>query len=202
MQNKKRQKTNGSGREMNKYQCKIIVYYCCFLTVRLGDTFEFIFFLDSVRIGWSLGSIDEFISQALGNRFDVAESSVASSSAQQPNCLVHSSQRRYINSLTSHGTGSSDTCRVFTWSTVYDCSHKNLKNIRSTLPNQFQSLSNKKKQLLKTCFFFIIIIILMFVYIVYLPGEDCHQWANGWFQRHVSLFWLPSIFCHCCDRAS
>ena len=44
-----------------------------FLSVRFGDTFEFVLLLDSIGVGRSLGGIDEFVSQALGNSLDVSE---------------------------------------------------------------------------------------------------------------------------------
>ena len=47
----------------------------CFniLSVRLGDTFKFVLLLDCVRVGTSLGSVDEFISKTFSDGFDVSE---------------------------------------------------------------------------------------------------------------------------------
>jgi len=48
------------------------------LTVGLGDTLELVLLLDGVRVGRTLGGVDELISQALGNGLDVPEGSLAS----------------------------------------------------------------------------------------------------------------------------
>ena len=64
-----------------------------YLSVRLGHTFQFVLFLDSVAVGASLGRVDELISQALGDGFDVPEGSLACSGAQEPDGLVDTSQR-------------------------------------------------------------------------------------------------------------
>ena len=63
------------------------------LSVRLGDTFEFVLLLDSVAVGAALGGVDQLIGQALGDGLDVTERGLAGSGAQQPDCLVDSPQR-------------------------------------------------------------------------------------------------------------
>ena len=80
------------------------------LSVGLGDTLQFVLLLDGVRVAGTLsstnqdpsfgqsrpfrwfqdkylGGVDELVGQALGNRLDVAEGSLASASAQQPDGL-------------------------------------------------------------------------------------------------------------------
>jgi hypothetical protein len=48
------------------------------LTVGLGDTLELVLLLDGIRVGRTLGGVDELISQALSNGLDVPEGSLAS----------------------------------------------------------------------------------------------------------------------------
>ena len=57
------------------------------LSVRLGDTFEFVLLLDSVAVGAALGGVDQLIGQALGDGLDVAERGLTSTGAQQPDGL-------------------------------------------------------------------------------------------------------------------
>ena len=57
------------------------------LSVGLGDTLELVLLLDGVAVGGSLGGVDQLVSETLGNGLDVAESSLAGSSAQQPDGL-------------------------------------------------------------------------------------------------------------------
>lgn len=59
--------------------------------------------------GSYLGGVDKLISQTLSNCFDVTECSFASASAQQPDGLVDTSQRRNVDGLTTDGTGATDT---------------------------------------------------------------------------------------------
>ena len=40
----------------------------------LGNTLKFVLLLDGIRVGGSLGGVDELISEALSNGLDVAES--------------------------------------------------------------------------------------------------------------------------------
>ena len=58
------------------------------LSVRLGDTFEFVLLLDSVAVGAALGGVDQLIGQALGDGLDVTERGFTSTGAQQPDGLV------------------------------------------------------------------------------------------------------------------
>ena len=68
----------------------------------------------SVAVSYAhLGGVDELISQALSNALDVAEGSFTGTSADQPDGLVHTAQRRDIARLTADGTSTTDTGRVF-----------------------------------------------------------------------------------------
>mmetsp|Transcript_9720 Transcript_9720/g.19246 ORF Transcript_9720/g.19246 Transcript_9720/m.19246 type:complete len:206 (-) Transcript_9720:27-644(-) len=96
------------------------------LTISLGNTFYLILLLDCIRVGRSLGGIDQLISQALGNSLDVTECSLTSSSCQKPDGLVHAAEWRHINRLTANHTGTSNTGGIFTWPTVDDSVNKNL----------------------------------------------------------------------------
>ena len=57
------------------------------LTVGLGDTLELVFLLDGVAVAGSLGGVDQFVGQALGDGLDVTESGFPGSGAQQPDSL-------------------------------------------------------------------------------------------------------------------
>jgi len=101
------------------------------LSVRFGDTFEFVLLLDSIRVGRSLGGIDELIGQALGDGLDVTESGFTSTSAQKPDSLVDTSEGRDIDGLTSDSTSTSDTGRIFTGTRVDNGLKKNLDGVLS-----------------------------------------------------------------------
>lgn len=58
-----------------------------FLTVGLGNSFQLVLLLDGVRVGGTLGGVDQLVSQALGDRLDVVERGLAGSGAQQPDGL-------------------------------------------------------------------------------------------------------------------
>ena len=57
------------------------------LTVRLGDTLEFVLLLDGVTVAGSLSGVDQLVGQAFGDGLDVTESSLPGSGAQQPDSL-------------------------------------------------------------------------------------------------------------------
>lgn len=67
-----------------------------------------------------LSGIDQLISKAFSDALDVPEGRLAGSSTQQPNSLVDATQWGHVNSLTSDGTGTSDTGGVLTGSAVDD----------------------------------------------------------------------------------
>ena len=57
------------------------------MTSYLGHTLDLVLLLDGVRVGGSLGGVDQLVGQALGDGLDVAEGSLASSGGQQPDSL-------------------------------------------------------------------------------------------------------------------
>lgn len=76
-----------------------------------------------------LGGIDQLVGQALGDGLDVAECGFTGSSAEQPDCLVDASQGRNIDGLTTNGTGTTNTGRVFTWTRVDDSGDQDLQRV-------------------------------------------------------------------------
>ena len=74
-------------------------------SVTFGDSLDFILFANSkgVRSG-ALRCIDDFISEALGNRLHVSESRFTSSLADQVNSLVDSAEWGHIDSLSTNNT--------------------------------------------------------------------------------------------------
>merc|ERR1719154_144838 len=99
------------------------------LTVRLGDTLEFVLLLDSVAVARTTGSVDQLISQAFSNGLDVTEGSLSGTSAQKPDSLVHTSQGRHIDSLSPDCSLSTNTCGVLTGTRVDDSINNNLQRV-------------------------------------------------------------------------
>ncbi|GMT05170.1 hypothetical protein PENTCL1PPCAC_27344, partial [Pristionchus entomophagus] len=75
--------------------------------VRLGDTLKLVLLLDGVAVGGSLGGVDQLVSEALGDGLD----------------------GRHVDSLTTDGTGTSNTGGVFTGSRVDDGVDKHLHGV-------------------------------------------------------------------------
>jgi len=90
------------------------------LPVGLGNTLNLVLLLDCIAVGRSLGSIDDLLSKALSDGFDVAECSIAGTSGQQPDGLVDTTERRDIDGLTAHDTSGTDAARILTRTRVHD----------------------------------------------------------------------------------
>jgi len=88
------------------------------LSVRLGHTLELILFLDGVRVGRALGSVDELISETFSHRLDVTESTLASTNGDQADTLVYPSERADIDGLATDGSLATNTRRVFAGASV------------------------------------------------------------------------------------
>lgn len=83
------------------------------LPVALGHTLQLVLLLDGVRVAAALGSVDQLLSKALGNRLDVAEGGLAGTGCQEGNGLVDTTQGRDIDGLSPDGTSRADTGAVF-----------------------------------------------------------------------------------------
>ena len=92
---------------------------CSFLTVRLGDSFQLILLLDSIRGGGTLGSVDQFFGQSFGDGLDVSEGGFSGTDGQQGDGLVDSSQWRDIDGLSSGSTTTTDSGGVFSLSLIH-----------------------------------------------------------------------------------
>ena len=90
------------------------------LSVGLGDTLELVLLLDGVRVGRTLGGVDQLFSKALCNGLDVAESGLTGTNGQEGDSLVDAAERRDIDSLATDGTGGTNTGGVFTGTAVDD----------------------------------------------------------------------------------
>lgn len=88
------------------------------LTVGSGNTLHLVTLLDGVRVGRSLGGVDQLVSEALGDRLDVAEGRLAGTGGEERDSLVDTSERRNVNSLSSDSTGRADSGRVLTGTSV------------------------------------------------------------------------------------
>ena len=73
-----------------------------------------------------LGSVDEFIRKAFGNRLDVAEGRSTGTTGKEPDGVVHTTERRHIDGLSTDGTSRTNAGRVFTGTTVDDGIHQDL----------------------------------------------------------------------------
>ena len=69
-------------------------------------------------VGRTLGGIDELVSQAFRNGFDVAESRLTCTSSEEIDGLIHPTQRGNIDGLTPNNSSRSNTSCIFPWSTV------------------------------------------------------------------------------------
>ena len=58
------------------------------LTVGLGHTLDLVLLLDGVRVGGSLGGVDELVGKALREGLDVPEGGLTSAGGEQPDGLV------------------------------------------------------------------------------------------------------------------
>ena len=99
------------------------------LSVGLGDTLELVLLLDGVRVGASLGGVDQLIGEALGDGLDVPEGSLAGPGAEEPDGLVHTPQGGHIDGLATDGTGTTDTGGVLTGSGVDDGVDQHLQGV-------------------------------------------------------------------------
>ncbi|EEQ41039.1 hypothetical protein CLUG_05166 [Clavispora lusitaniae ATCC 42720] len=97
------------------------------LTVGLGNSLQLVLLLDSVRSRRTLGSVDQLFGQTFSNGLDVSERSLSSTNGQQSNGGVDSSQRRDIDSLSSDGTGRTDSGGVFSGTRVDNSVDNNLQ---------------------------------------------------------------------------
>jgi len=90
------------------------------LSVRLGNTLQLVLLLDSVAVAASLGSVDQLLSQALGDGLDVPEGSLTGTDGEEGDGLVDTTEGRYIDGLPADGTGRTDSGGVFTGTAVDD----------------------------------------------------------------------------------
>ncbi|RUS71077.1 hypothetical protein EGW08_021155, partial [Elysia chlorotica] len=86
-----------------------------------------------------LGRIDKFISQTFSDGLDVPESCLTRPGAQHPDGLVHATQWRHINGLTTHGSSTSNTGGIFPRTRVDDGVDQNLKRVLRKKENTYLS---------------------------------------------------------------
>mmetsp|Transcript_16199 Transcript_16199/g.29129 ORF Transcript_16199/g.29129 Transcript_16199/m.29129 type:complete len:207 (-) Transcript_16199:37-657(-) len=90
------------------------------LTVGLGNTLDFVLLFDCVAIVLVLRSVYDLVSEAFGNGLKTAERSKTSTSGHHVNGDVHPTQRRDIDGLSPRNTSGTDTCGIFTRTSVHD----------------------------------------------------------------------------------
>ena len=90
---------------------------------------ELVLLLDGVRVGGSLGGVDELVGEALGDGLDVPEGGLSGSDGEERDGLVDSSEGRDIDGLSSDSSGGSDSGRVLSGSGVDDGINENLDGV-------------------------------------------------------------------------
>lgn len=97
--------------------------------VTLCNSLTFVLLFDRVRVAASLGSIDQLFCQTLCNRLYVPETSLSGTDGEKSNRLVHSPQRRNVDSLATNGSSGADSSGIFSWATVDNGIHDNLDRV-------------------------------------------------------------------------
>lgn len=99
------------------------------LAVGFSNTLDFVFLLDGIAVGRTLGGVDQFVSQALRNALDAAEGRLTSTSGEQEDSSVNTTQRRNVDGLSADGTSRTDTGGVFTRTRVDDSLNQDLERV-------------------------------------------------------------------------
>lgn len=80
--------------------------------------------LDGVRVRRSLGSVDDLVGEALGDRLDVAEGRLADTDGDERDSLVNATEGGDIDGLATDGSLGSNASGVLTGSGVDDGVHE------------------------------------------------------------------------------
>jgi len=99
------------------------------LSVGLGNTLELVLLLDGVAVAASLSSVDQLLSQALGNTLDVPEGGLTGTDGEERDGLVDTAEGRHIDGLSADGTGGTNTGGVFTGTAVDDGVYGDLERV-------------------------------------------------------------------------
>jgi hypothetical protein len=119
---------------------KIFFLYEGNLSVSLGDTLDFILLLDGVRVGRTLGGVDELIGEALGHGLEVAEGGFAGTLAHEVDGLIDTAERGDVDGLATDDTTGTDTGRVFAGSTLGDGVNDDLDGVGGVLGGEVSDL--------------------------------------------------------------
>lgn len=111
-----------------------------YLSVSLGDTLDLILLLDGVRVGGTLGGVDEFVGEALGHGLEVAEGIFAGTLAHQVHGFIDTAEGRDVDGLAADDTTSTDTGRVFAGSTLGDGVNDDLESVGIVLSGEVGDL--------------------------------------------------------------
>lgn len=88
-----------------------------------------------IPVRWTLGGINEFISQTFCNSFDISKSSLASTSGKEIDGLINTPQGGNIHSLTPDHTSWSNTSCIFPWSTDWNKNNSERQNYDRLISN-------------------------------------------------------------------
>merc|ERR1719250_186636 len=101
----------------------------CLLTVGFGDALQLVLLLDGVTVGRSFGGVDQFVSEAFGDGFDISEGGFPGAGDQEPNGLIHAAERRHVDGLTTDSSCSSNASGVFPRPAVNDSVRNDLQRV-------------------------------------------------------------------------
>lgn len=114
-----------------------------FLSVTLGDLFDFVFLSNGVTVGGTLGGVHELISHALTHGFHGSETGFTGSGDEEVDSEVNSSHGGDIDSLLSDNTGSTDSGGIFSGAGVNDSLDNDLKGVSTSHEvDDLKSVSN------------------------------------------------------------
>ena len=102
-------------------------------------------------VGRTLGGIDELVSQAFRNGFDVAESRLTCTSSEEIDGLVNTTQRGNINGLSPHNTSRTNTGGIFPRSTGFIketsiCKYRHILTMKSIETTEFPHTSQTQQR--------------------------------------------------------
>lgn len=99
------------------------------LTVGSGNTLHLVTLLDGVRVGRSLGGVDQLVGEALGDRLDVTEGRLSRTGGEESDGRVDTSERRHIDRLSAHSARRANAGRVLTGTSVDDGVNQDLDGV-------------------------------------------------------------------------
>mmetsp|Transcript_26974 Transcript_26974/g.41362 ORF Transcript_26974/g.41362 Transcript_26974/m.41362 type:complete len:251 (+) Transcript_26974:455-1207(+) len=106
-------------------------WYCvfAFLTIRFRDTFDFILFLDCIRVGTSSCSINQFFRQTFSSRLEVTKGRFSRTGRQEIERIIDAAKGTHVHGLATHHTGASHARGIFARSGIDNGVHHHLNGV-------------------------------------------------------------------------